>query len=187
MELARETLVKYSYLIQRGLGWLYLTGDNREISSFKMQAHIGTNNSAEYLALVYGLFCAHLAGRISKIPGLKKIEVFGDSQLVINQMIGKYQVKTKSLFEFYIPGKELSKGFEKIKMNYIPRENNSSADILANLGLSKHYVMDNYQTNYDLFWPKSSNSLSKPGEDDNTPPISLQEQEMINNDNSDLK
>ncbi|KAH9304237.1 hypothetical protein KI387_008641, partial [Taxus chinensis] len=52
-----------------------------------------TNNIAEYEALVLGLQVAlHL--------GVKSINIFGDSQLVVNQVMGIYQCKNEELQKY---------------------------------------------------------------------------------------
>ncbi|XP_013628340.1 PREDICTED: uncharacterized protein LOC106334583 [Brassica oleracea var. oleracea] len=64
-----------------------------------------TNNESEYEALIAGLTLAHQMGA-------ENIQVFGDSQLIINQVHGEYQEKDDSMIQ----------------------EQNSQADALANLG-----------------------------------------------------
>ena len=53
-----------------------------------------TNNVAEYTALVRGL---ELAAGL----GVKKLAVFGDSELLVKQMAGEYRVKHPDLLPLY--------------------------------------------------------------------------------------
>lgn len=50
----------------------------------------GTNNVAEWTALIWAV--QYAADR-----GWSNVEIMGDSKLVINQAIGKYQIKKKEL------------------------------------------------------------------------------------------
>ena len=53
-----------------------------------------TNNQAEYEAILKGLQLLHEVNA-------KSIEVFGDSHLVINQLIGLYECKEDTLRGYY--------------------------------------------------------------------------------------
>lgn len=85
---------------------------------------IGTNNVAEYTALITGL-----KECIKK--EYKEIIVRGDSLLVIKQMLGEWKIKDKKLVPLNIMAKLLCK---KIKVNFewVPREKNLAGKILEN-------------------------------------------------------
>ena len=51
---------------------------------------VQTNNFAEYTGLLLGL-------RRAKEMGVQEVEVFADSELMIRQLGGRYQVKSESL------------------------------------------------------------------------------------------
>lgn len=91
---------------------------------------ITTNNQAEYISIKNALACA------KKISGGEAL-VFMDSQLVINQLNGVYQVKNKDLWPIYESVKELAKNFKKIRFTHTPREFNKVADALVNESLDK--------------------------------------------------
>lgn len=91
---------------------------------------ITTNNQAEYISIKNALACA------KKISG-GEVLVFMDSQLVINQLNGVYQVKNKDLWPIYESVKELAKNFKKIRFTHTPREFNKVADALVNESLDK--------------------------------------------------
>ncbi|XP_057793251.1 uncharacterized protein LOC131009864 [Salvia miltiorrhiza] len=88
-----------------------------------------TNNEAEYEAMLAGL-------ALAKELGAKKINVFSDSQLVVNQMQGTYQARDNKMTTYLTKVKELQSGFAEFTINQVPREDNSHADALANLGSS---------------------------------------------------
>ena len=86
----------------------------------------GTNNESKYEALIAGLTLAHQMGA-------ENIQVFSDSQLIINQVQGEYQAKDDSMIQYLAVAQLLIKKFKICKLTQIPREQNSQADALANL------------------------------------------------------
>ena len=59
------------------------------------------------------------------------IEVFGDSQLIINQLIGLYECKENTLRGYYDECQRLLKEFLHVSFQYIPRAQNQEANCLA--------------------------------------------------------
>jgi ribonuclease HI len=92
-----------------------------------------TNNFAEYTGLIVGL---KEAIRLN----IKRIEVEGDSMLVIKQMKGEWSVKSNNLIPLYNEAKELILLFDTISFKHIYREYNKRADELSNLAISKDYL-----------------------------------------------
>lgn len=88
-----------------------------------------TNNQAEYMGLIMGLEYA------IKNANIKKLQVFGDSQLVIRQMTGVYQCKSDQLRTYYNQAKELERMFEEITFTHVFRCNNKRADYLSNVAI----------------------------------------------------
>jgi len=66
---------------------------------------------------------------------IKNLIVKGDSQLVINQILGKYMVKNNNLKEIYNLIKRKIKFFNNISFNHVYRNDNKRADELANNAL----------------------------------------------------
>jgi ribonuclease HI len=87
-----------------------------------------TNNVAEYTALVNAL---HLASEL----GLKKLDIFSDSELMVKQMAGEYRVKHPDLQPLYREAAELRKGFDAVRITHVRREQNKRADALCNEAL----------------------------------------------------
>jgi len=85
-----------------------------------------TNNVAEYSALKHGL--EWVSGNCSD----DEIVIKGDSQLVIHQLKGTWQIKSKTSKK-YVP--EILKLLEGRKTSFIwiPREHNAEADELSNV------------------------------------------------------
>lgn len=90
----------------------------------------GTNNEAEYLSLIKGM-------KLALKYNIKSIRVEGDSNLILNQMSGKYQVKAENLIPLYNAAKLLESEFNIISYHHIGREFNKEADKLANKALDR--------------------------------------------------
>ena len=85
----------------------------------------GTNNQAEYKALILGLEKA-------KEYGVEEIECLLDSELVVKQLNREYKVKDKDLAVLFVKVYNLSQQFKKITFKHIYREQNKEADKLVN-------------------------------------------------------
>jgi ribonuclease HI len=90
-----------------------------------------TNNEAEYRALIDGL---------KAVADWKpdRLEVYLDSNLVVEQINGSYRVKKPELQPLYQEVKELLGGFDDVEIKHVERENNRGADKLANMALDEH-------------------------------------------------
>ena len=75
--------------------------------------------------------------RAAKNHGAKKVLVRSDSQLMVNQMKGKYKVKDAKLKLLKAELDHLVSGFEDVHFDYVPRELNARADDLAKGGAEK--------------------------------------------------
>lgn len=91
-----------------------------------------TNNYAEYSGLIMGL-------NEVKTQTDKKIKVYGDSKLVIEQMKGKWQVKSDNLINLYIEAKEITSKLN-IEFIHIDRKLNEKADNLANIAVKTKQI-----------------------------------------------
>lgn len=90
-----------------------------------------TNNMAEYKAIIFALKkLKHLLGK----DKLKKTEViiYSDSDLVINQINGKYKILESELVPLFVEVWNLKFDFPNIKFIHIEREKNKEADRLVN-------------------------------------------------------
>ena len=73
------------------------------------------NNVAEYQALIIGL-------QMAIEMGISQLEIFGDSKLVINQILEQYDVKKENLVPYCKYAKKLVANFEAITLEHIPRK-----------------------------------------------------------------
>ena len=65
------------------------------------------------------------------------MKIFTDSQLVISQVRGEYQVKNYHLSEYWALVQERKKKFKSVDVQNVPREYNARADIISKLASTK--------------------------------------------------
>ena len=65
--------------------------------------------------------------------GISQLKIFGDSKLIINQILEHYDVKKEDLIPYCKYTKKLLANFEAITLEHVPRKENRQADALANL------------------------------------------------------
>ena len=102
--------------------------DGEEV--LKLAEYIGktTNNVAEYTALIRALEELLLLGH-------SKAHFYSDSQLLVEQLCGRYRVKDEKLKGLYCLAQKLVSKMEEFKITHVPREKNKAADELANKGI----------------------------------------------------
>ncbi len=89
-----------------------------------------TNNQAEYEAVV-------LALRLAKKLGGEELEVYLDSELVVEQLNQNYKIKNLELGKLFIKIWNLRQDFKNISFTHIPREKNVLADKLVNQAINE--------------------------------------------------
>ena len=109
---------------------LYETGEYIEYA---------TNNIAEYTGLIIGL-------RLALERGLTNLLVEGDSQLVIFQTQGKWQIKNDGLKSYHKEACDLISKFNFIASRHIRRELNKEADRITNEVVK---TMENFIVEYE--------------------------------------
>ncbi|CAM8989666.1 unnamed protein product [Rhodiola kirilowii] len=81
---------------------------------------------AEYQALLLGL-------QMARQIRVDEMDIYGDSQLVINQVLGEYEVRKDDLIPYHRHATQLLNEFDSISIGHVPRSANKLADALANL------------------------------------------------------
>jgi len=89
-----------------------------------------TNNVAEYQALLLGV-------RRAQELGAEELEVVADSELMIRQLSGSYQVRAPALRELHSEALSLLKAFRKVKLVHVPRAQNAEADEMSNRAIDE--------------------------------------------------
>jgi ribonuclease HI len=89
---------------------------------------VGTNNFAEYSALVTAL-------RMAVFTRCEELHVFADSELVVKQILGEYQVKNENIRLLYDAATRWIALIPKFSISHVRREQNKEADKLANLAM----------------------------------------------------
>lgn len=89
----------------------------------------GTNNIAEYSALIRGL---EEAAEL----GADEIKVFMDSELVVKQLSGEYRVKDDGMKELFHRALKALRNFKAFEIKHIDRSKNKEADSLANAAIN---------------------------------------------------
>jgi ribonuclease HI len=87
-----------------------------------------TNNVAEYAALVRAL---EHAARL----GARRLNIHSDSELLVKQMNGEYQVRNDDLRALFRQARDLVRQFDNVAISHVRREQNRRADRLCNEAL----------------------------------------------------
>jgi len=101
-----------------------------------------TNNQAEYEALLAGLNLAY-------DMGAREVTCKSDSQVMVGQVNGEFEVKEPLLQRYYHAAKNSIARFNKAPLEHIPREDSKRADILSKLSVTKK---NNHQRSVIQIW-----------------------------------
>ena len=94
----------------------------------------GTNNEAEYEAVIFALKKAKALFGKGKAKETE-VEVKMDSELVVRQLNHQYQLKQEHIQKLFIRVWNAMMDFKSVSFRHIPREQNSEADKLVNEAL----------------------------------------------------
>jgi ribonuclease HI len=106
------------------IGWVIVTDDGIVAEGGERIGET-TNNRAEYEALIRGL-------EVAREYGFQTVELRGDSELIVRQVRGEYDVNEPALRERRVRVRELLRAFDEWAIEHVPREANERADELAN-------------------------------------------------------
>lgn len=89
---------------------------------------IKTNNQAEYLALVLGVYLVS-----QEIQDNDKLQIISDSELLVRQLKGVYKIRDAELKKLYAVAMDLLEGVH-FSVKHVLRDKNTIADDLAKSG-----------------------------------------------------
>lgn len=98
-----------------------------------------SNNFAEYLALIQGL-------NFALESDYKNVEFYSDSKLIVEQVNGRWKVKSNDLKELATSAiarvQEMRRSGCQVTVTWVPREKNVHADSLANLAMDRRATVE---------------------------------------------
>jgi ribonuclease HI len=115
---------------QAGAGAVLFDTAGQELAARSLYLGQCTNNVAEYRALLLGLTMA-------LEQGCDQVEIRLDSELIVRQIQGRYQVKHEALKPLFQEVKKLLAQFRSWSVAHVPRAENKRADELANQGIDQ--------------------------------------------------
>jgi ribonuclease HI len=92
-----------------------------------------SNNKAEYEALLHGL-------RLAASLGIKRLLVYGDSAVVINQVNKSWDRNKENMDTYCLEVRKLENKFYGLEFHHVVRDNNVAADVLSKLGSTRAQV-----------------------------------------------
>ncbi|KAK1664075.1 hypothetical protein QYE76_052234 [Lolium multiflorum] len=103
----------------------------------------------QYEALIHGM-------KMAKACGATRLKIFGDSQLVAQQVMNQCDAVNESMIAYKEVYNELEKLFDGCEVNHISRMSNDEADVLANIGSQCLAIPPG------VFWEEISERSTKP-------------------------
>lgn len=110
------------------IGAVIKDGQGRVLGKISRRIGRTTNNQAEYQAVIAAL---EEAIRL----GVAGVVIKSDSELVVEQINGRYRVKNPALKPLHQRVRELQSLFQSFAIASIPRRQNAEADRLSNAAL----------------------------------------------------
>ncbi len=113
-----------------GAGWVLSTPDGTVLQ--RGAAFLGrrTNNEAEYEAVIRGITAALELGA-------SELSLRSDSELLIKQINGDYQVRNDRIAVLHGKVRELMRRLRRVDAKHVRRELNSAADAMANEAIDR--------------------------------------------------
>lgn len=111
---------------------ILIRDNNQILKKYSERIGTATNNIAEYRALIKAL---ELALEYTK----EEIICFLDSELIVKQLLGEYQVKNPTLLDLFLKVQKLQENFKSITYKHVSRQDKFQkiVDSLLNKELDK--------------------------------------------------
>jgi ribonuclease HI len=113
---------------EAGAGVLFQDRSGAPLERIARYLGRATNNTAEYQALLIALARAREAG-------VRHLRVFSDSELLVNQVNGRYRTKVAHLQRYLQEAIRLMREIGRVDVAHVRREQNAEADALANAAI----------------------------------------------------
>ncbi|MDP3889488.1 MAG: ribonuclease HI family protein [bacterium] len=110
---------------------IYLLKDSEEVCKRGFYLGVKTNNQAEYYALIFGLFLLE-----EQLKPSDTVRIVSDSQLLVRQINGEYQVKKPELKPLHALAQQIVHACSAHVMHVL-RTENKQADKMANIAIDK--------------------------------------------------
>jgi ribonuclease HI len=115
-----------------GAGAVIFSEDGTKIKGAHKALGVMTNNEAEYEAIILAFELAKKTFGKEKLTKMD-VELRADSELLVKQLNGIYQVKEERFFSYFMNiWNARITTFPNLVIKHIPREQNTEADRLAN-------------------------------------------------------
>lgn len=112
-------------------GFVILDMEDNVLVDKGLYLGVTTNNQAEYTALKIAL-------EECRKMGVREVQVYMDSLLVVNQMKGIFKIKNRDLWPIHDAIQKMLKDFRHVSFSHVPREFNKLADAAVNRTLDEH-------------------------------------------------
>ena len=113
-----------------GIGVVITGEDGTEVDRIADGIGVATNNVAEYRAAIAGV------SRAAQL-GATDVLIRSDSRLLVEQLLGRFRVKNPTLQRLHTEARALLSGFDRYRIEHVPREQNKEADRAANEGVNE--------------------------------------------------
>jgi ribonuclease HI len=116
-----------------GAGMLFISPNKDELR-YVLRLHFpASNNTVEYEACLHDIW-------IVVVLGVKRLYVYGDSALVINQLNKDWDTTNEKMDAYCKEIRKLEGKFYDIECTHVVRDKNKAADALSKLGSSRAKV-----------------------------------------------
>lgn len=105
-------------------GYIQRVSDKQKVHVYSLELGYGTNNEAEYRSLI------EICDNLERL-GIKNVNIFGDSLLVVNQVNGTWKARDVRMESFKITVLDLLKPVPHWNLAHVGRRQNMLADSLT--------------------------------------------------------
>ena len=116
-----------------GTGVLFISPKGEQLKYVFQILFKVSNNETEYETLLHDL-------RLAVSLGIKRLLVYGDSLLVVQQVNKEWDVNKDTMDAYVVEIRKLENKFSGLEIHHVDRNNNVIADFLSKLGSTRAAV-----------------------------------------------